>query len=126
MKSVPKLIRRFVGILLCSVLLLMVLNLSLLAAVTARQSANRSPWQTAQDAAEGLRAVQGGYVLDSGIAGELASQDVWAIFLENGTLRAVWQTENLPDSIPLTYTASGIASLTRGYLDGYPTFTGEG
>lgn len=126
MKSLPKLIRRFVGILLCSVLLLMVLNLSLFAAVVARQNANRSPWQTAQDAAEGLRAVHGGYVLDSGIAGELASQDVWAIFLENGTLRAVWQTENLPDSIPLTYTASGIASLTRGYLDGYPTFTGEG
>ena len=31
----------------------------------------------------------------------------------------------LPDTVPLHYTISDIASLTRGYIDGYPTYTGE-
>lgn len=32
----------------------------------------------------------------------------------------------LPDTVPLEYTAPDIANTTRGYIDGYPTFTGEG
>lgn len=31
----------------------------------------------------------------------------------------------MPETVPLSYTLSDIAGLTRGYIDGYPTFTGE-
>lgn len=59
------------------------------------------------------------------VSDELKSLDVWAFFIDNDTLQVVWQTDNLPDAILGKYTASGIAELTRGYIDSYPTFTGE-
>ena len=58
-------------------------------------------------------------------ANELQNTNVWALFIDNATMKVVWQTDNLPETIPMSYTVSDIASLTRGYIDGYPTFTGE-
>lgn len=43
MKSVPKLIRRFVGIMLLSSVLLIILNLALLVIYTLNQAPNSSP-----------------------------------------------------------------------------------
>lgn len=56
---------------------------------------------------------------------ELSEADVWGIFIDNDTKQVVWKTDNLPDTVPTTYTLSDIASLTRGYISDYPTFTGE-
>ena len=55
----------------------------------------------------------------------LSGENAWAIYIDNDTLEVKWHTENLPDTVPLHYTISDIASLTRGYIDGYPTYTGE-
>ncbi|MCM1119612.1 MAG: HAMP domain-containing histidine kinase [bacterium] len=125
MKSVPKLIRRFVSIMLLSSVLLIILNVTLLGIYTLNQSPNSYPWQTAQEIAERLSHSERGYVLGDDIALELQKANVWAIFIDNRALNVVWRTDNLPESVPLSYTASDIASLTRGYIDGYPTFTGE-
>lgn len=126
MKSVPKLIRRYVGILLLSCVLLLVLNVVLLAVVTARQSPNAYPWKHAEEVAGAIQRTENGeYELPDTVVSELKNSDVWAIFIDNETKQVKWQTANLPETIPLTYTLSDIASLTRGYLDGYPTFTGE-
>lgn len=125
MKSVPKLIRRFVGILLVSSVLLIFLNLVLLAVFTAKQVSNSSPWITAMEAAEAIEETENGYIMSEDMTAELAENDIWAVFIDNSTLKAVWKTGSLPDTVPLEYTASGIANLTRGYIDGYPTFTGE-
>ena len=125
MKSVPKLIRRFVGIMLLSSLLLLILNFALLGIYTMNQASNGSPWITAQEVADELSQNENGYVLGEDTAMELQNADVWAIFIDNGTMKAVWRTENLPETVPMSYTVSDIASLTRGYIDGYPTFTGE-
>ena len=54
MKSVPKLIRRFVGIMLLSSVLLIILNLALLVIYTLNQAPNSSPWMTAQKVADNL------------------------------------------------------------------------
>lgn len=54
MKSVPKLIHRFVGILLLSSILLILLNVVLLVAFTLRQMPNAQPWQTAEEVADAL------------------------------------------------------------------------
>lgn len=124
MKSVPKLIRRFVGILLFSALLLIILNILLFMIITLRQKPNAYPWHTAQEAAQKLQVLDGRYRLPDDLADTLVSQDIWAIFIENETRQAVWQTKNLPDGIPSSYTLSDIAGLTRGYLCGCPTFTG--
>ena len=126
MKSVPKLIRRYVGILLFSCLLLLVLNFVLLIIFTARQAPNSYPWKTAKKAADALlRTDDGGYALPDEVSLELENSDTWAIFIDNETKQVKWQTADLPETIPLTYTLSDVANLTRGYIDGYPTFTGE-
>lgn len=125
MKSVPKLIRRFVGIMLLSSMLLIILNFALLVIYTLNQSPNSSPWTTAQEVADNLSQDGNGYVLTEETAIELQNTNVWAIFIDNRAMKVVWQTDNLPETVPMSYTVSDIASLTRGYIDGYPTFTGE-
>lgn len=124
MKSVPKLIRRFVGILLFSALLLIALNILLFVLITLRQKPNASPWHTAAEAAQKLQAYDGRYSLPEDLADTLAAQNIWAVFIEDDTKQTVWQTDNLPEGIPSSYTLSDISALTRGYLCDYPVFTG--
>ena len=125
MKSVPKLIRCFVGIMLLSSVLLIILNFALLGTYMLNQAPNGSPWTTAQKVADNLLQDGNGYVLTEDTEIELQNTNVWAIFIDNATMKVVWQTDNLPETVPMSYTVSNIASLTRGYIDGYPTFTGE-
>lgn len=126
MKSVPKLIRRCIGILLFSCILLLVFNIALLAAFVADQAPNIHPWKTAEETAEALqRTGEDSYRLSESVSDELQSSHVWAVFIDNETMQVKWQTENVPKTIPVSYTLSDIAGLTRGYIDGYPTFTGE-
>ena len=124
MKSVPKLIRRFVGLMLLSSILLIFLNFVLLAVYTLSQVSNGHPWTTAQEVADNLLQDDNGYVLSEDTTLALQKANVWALFIDNETMKVVWQTDNLPETIPMSYSVSDIAGLTRGYIDGYPTFTG--
>lgn len=124
MKSIPKLIRRFVGVLLFSSILLIFLNVVLLVIITYHQMPNASPWNTAEETAAAIKYTDNGYALPEDISTDLTSQGIWAILIDNDTLNVVWHTEGLPDTIPTKYTIADISSLTRGYIDGYPTFTG--
>lgn len=125
MKDIAKLIRRFVGILLLSTVLVIVLNIVLLAVISTSQTSSGSPWTTAQEAAEALQETETGYALSGETADRLSRENAWAIYIDNATLTVKWHTDPLPDTVPLQYTASDIARLTRGYIDGYPTYTGE-
>lgn len=125
MKSIPKLIRCFVGIMLLSSGLLIILNFALLVICALNQAPNSSPWMTAQNVADNLLQDGNEYVLTEDTEIELKNTNVWAIFIDNATMNVVWQTDNLPETVPMSYTVSDIASFTRGYIDGYPTFTGE-
>lgn len=126
MKSIPKLIRRFLGILLLSTVLFLVLNIGFLVAFTMRHTPNSRPWSAAQEAADAMTETDGVWNISPEMEQKLQSEQVWAVYIDNGTEQALWHSENLPEEIPLQYTASQIASLTRGYLNGYPTFTGAG
>ena len=125
MKDITKLIRRFVGILLLSTILVIVLNIIILAVISTSQTANGRPWTTAKKTAEALQETETGYILSGDISDQLNRENAWAIYIDNDTLEVKWHTENLPDTVPLQYTISDIASLTRGYIDRYPTYTGE-
>lgn len=125
MKSVLKLIRRFVGIMLLSSALLIIINFILLFIITVRQATNSQPWQTAKEVADNLFQNDNEYILPENLALELKKTDTWAIFIDNTTMNVVWHTDDLPETIPMSYSISDIARLTRGYIDGYPTFTGE-
>lgn len=125
MKSVPKLIRRFVSILLLSFVLLIILNIILLVLLLTSTRPNSYPWKTAKEIADKLSQGDEGYVLPKEAAIELENSAAWAIFIDNATMQVAWQTDNLPDTVPMSYSISDIARLTRGYINGYPTFTGE-
>lgn len=123
MKSLPRLIRRYISILIFSGVLLLILNLILLWAFVANQASNAQPWKMAQEVAAALqRTADGGCRLPEETALGLEEARVWAVFIDNGTSQVLWSTANLPESIPMSYTLSDIAGLTRGYVDGYPTF----
>lgn len=126
MKSIPKLIRRFVGIMTLSIILLVMLNVVFFAAVFVRNTSTFSPWDMADHVAAALQKTADGYVLSDGVMAKLKEQNAWAIFISDDTRQVVWQTDNIPGSIPMQYTLSDITGLTRGYIDGYPTFTGGG
>lgn len=124
MKSVSKLIQRFAVILLCSILLFVGVNIFLLYLAMRQQVPNASPWRIAEETAQSMHVEDGSYSLPKNLSDALIAQDIWGIFISNDTMHTVWQTDNLPDNIPSSYTPSAIASLTRGYLGDYPTFTG--
>ena len=126
MKSIPKLIKRFVGILMLSSFLILVMNFIILAIIAATQAPNGSPWTRAEQAAKSIKKTEQGYVMPDTMIEELNTQNVWALYIDNATGDCVWHSDNLPYTVPLEYTVSEIATLTRGYIDGYPTFTGEG
>lgn len=125
MKSVPRLIHRFVGILLLSILLLIVLNVTFWAVVFVRNITKDSAWETAAQTAAALRKADRHYVLPDSVDAGLRARHIWAVLIDEDTHQVVWQTDDLPDRIPRQYTLSDIAELTRGYIDGYPTFTGK-
>lgn len=125
MNSVTKFAKRFVGILTLGTVLVLIMNVVIVGMLTINYSSNGSPWTAAKEAAANLRQTKKGYELSEEMSVRLETDHVWAIFIDNTTLRVVWHTDNLPDSIPMTYTVSDIAGLTRGYIDGYPTFSGE-
>lgn len=82
MKDITKLIRRFVGILLLSTVLVIVLNIIILAAISASQTANGRPWTTAKETAEALQKTETGYILSGDmterLSGENAKMD-WSL-----------------------------------------------
>lgn len=125
MKSVPKLIRHFANILILSAMLVIALNILLVYIFTSKQLPNGSPWLLADETAKALKHNKNGYILSGNIARKLEKYNAWAFYINNGTMQVTWHTKNLPASVPLSYTVSGISNLTRGYINGYPAFTGE-
>ena len=125
MKSIPKLIRRFVGIMTLSIILLVIMNITFFAIVFVRNTSTFSPWDMADHAAAALQLTDGGYSISDDVMAKLKEENAWAVLIDNDTRQVVWQTDNLPANIPMQYTLSDIAELTRGYVDGYPAFTGE-
>ncbi|WP_167958236.1 sensor histidine kinase [Anaerosporobacter faecicola] len=125
MKSVPKLIRRYVGLLLLSSLMLLLLNAVVFAIIASKQLSNGSPWVTAAETAKALQSTEQGIVLSKESTTQLQEAHAWAILIDNTTLQVVWKSDHLPNCVPLSYTASSISNVTRGYIAGYPTFTGE-
>ena len=93
MKSVPKLIKRFVGILMLSSLLILVINFAVLAIITATQAPNGSPWTTAEQAAESMEKSEQGYKMSDEMIEELNAQNVWAVYIDNATGECVWHSD---------------------------------
>lgn len=125
MKSVPKLIHRFFLIMFLGIFLFLFVNLAILYFLFSGHSSNSSPWTTARETAQDLSLTSNGYILSEPMWKELEEANAWAMLIDEETKTIVWHTPNLPHDLPQTYNLSSIALLTRGYLNGFPTFTGE-
>lgn len=127
MKSVPKLIRRFVGVLLLSSFLILFANFVIYAIIVTSQSPDKdhSPYKIATETGKDLKRSSGSYTLSEKMSRKLQENGAWALLIDNETSQVVWHTSNLPNSIPMSYTLHDIADLTQGYIDGYPTYTGQ-
>ena len=60
MKSVTKLISRFVGILMLSTILLFLVNLTIFLIIGSKQAANSGPWTISSQIAAGLSQTENG------------------------------------------------------------------
>ena len=125
MKSVTKLICRFVGILMLSTILLFLVNLTIFLIIGSKQAANSGPWTISSQIAAGLSQTENGIVLSPEMTELLKEEQAWAMYIDNDTLSVLWHTQDLPENIPLQYNIAGIASLTRSYIEGFPTFPSE-
>lgn len=125
MKSVPKLIQRFVGILMISSVLILILNLVLLLVVGASQTASGSPYTTAKEIGAALQRTEDGYVCDAALSERLEQSDFWALCIDDATHQVVWSSDNLPDEIPRQFSLADVSRLTLGYVKDYPTYAGE-
>ena len=110
MKNMWRLIRRFVFILLTSIILLFVLNIVLLIKYTYNEANNRGGWQSAEEIGEEITGTKaGGYQLSAYGMEILRELDAWGILIEDETGDVVWKSDNLPPDIPLHYSAAEIS-----------------
>ncbi len=119
-----KLINRFVVVLLSSSLAILIINMALFAIIFSKYL-EPTPWSTAKDVANSINETENGYELSETLYDKLNSDNAWGFYIDNNTLEIVWHTDNLPTTIALSYNASEIASIAKGYLREYPTFVAE-
>ncbi|WP_195609321.1 sensor histidine kinase [Mediterraneibacter glycyrrhizinilyticus] len=123
-KSILKLVSRFVMIIVCSLLVLFVLNICLFIGVSFQGVASGGGWQVTEElTAELQENGDGTYFVSERGKQILAERDAWAVLVQDGTGDVVWYSENLPAEIPLHYTAAQISADTLGYIEDYPTTT---
>ena len=125
MIGISKLIRRCIGVLSLGTLFMLALNMLFLLIVFSKMAANASPWTRAEEIAQALLQENGRYVLPKTEAQRLYAEHIWAVLIDNQMLQVQWHTKNLPKEVPLSYTASQIAELTRGYIGESPAYTAE-
>ncbi|MCM1257962.1 MAG: HAMP domain-containing histidine kinase [Roseburia sp.] len=124
MKSIPKLIRRFLGILMISFILIFILNIVLLVVSTIDRTASGGPYTLANEIGAALKKNEEGYELDQTSLETLEKENIWAICIDDATHQVVWRTKNTPDTIPQSYSLSDISNLTMGYIQDCATYAG--
>jgi len=124
MKSIMKLIKRFVITLIFSLAALLILNIILLFTVVQPDTESSGGWKAAARVAECLsQQPDGGYELTEEGKIMLEQRGCWAVLIQDGTGDVIWHSENLPEEIQLHYSAAEISWYTRGYVADYPTTT---
>ncbi len=124
MKSVMKLMKRFVITLILSLIVVLVLNIVLMVTLIMNNSESAGGWRAASEMKEYLTpGKEGGYELSEEGKEMLKQLGCWAVLIQDGTGDVIWHSENLPPEIPLHYSAAEISWYTRGYIEDYPTTT---
>lgn len=120
MKSMMKILLRYVLSAAGVALILLVINFIVLVTWTI-QNSNIVPTDYAiSDLAKGLRKSEVGYTLSEEANETIKKHFQWAMLLDQEG-NVIWE-ENLPPDLPLKYSLSDVASFTRWYLNDYPVY----
>jgi signal transduction histidine kinase len=118
MKSMTKVLVRYVASAAGVALILLVLNLVVALAWVIQASGDVKTYYRVSEIADGLTKQSDGYAFSEIGQAAMNGRFQWAMLLnEDGAV--IW-SQNLPDDVKRTYTISEVASFTRWYLEDYP------
>jgi signal transduction histidine kinase len=119
MKSMVKILFRYVLSAAGVALILLIINFALLAAWTVQTSKIAAPKEySIVQIASGLTRSGGVYTLSESAGREIEKRYQWAMLLDNAG-NVIW-SKNLPGDVPLHYSVAEVASFVRWYLNDYP------
>lgn len=120
MKSVMKILSRYVLSAAGVALILLIINFAVLAAWAVQNSRIEQKDYSVSQLADGLTKSGGIYKLSESARNTIEKRFQWAMLLDdNGNI--IW-SKNLPGDVPLKYTISDVAVFTRWYLNDYPVY----
>jgi len=120
MKSMMKILSRYVLSAAGVALTLLIINFALLATWTAQSGKTVQRNNNIAQIADSLvRAEDGSYLLSKDAGTSIEKNCQWAMLIDDGSGRVLWSL-NLPSDVPESYTVSEVAGFTRWYLNGYP------
>jgi signal transduction histidine kinase len=121
MKSMMKILLRYVASAAGVALILMVLNLTVLAVWIIYSGRVMGTEHHISEIANSLSKKNGGYELSQAGRKAMDERYQWAMLLDdNGAV--IW-SKSLPGDVPLKFTVPEVASFTRWYLNDYPVYT---
>lgn len=118
MKSIMKILSRYVLSAVGIALILLIINFSMLAAWTVQSSSIDRKDNSISQLSDGLTFENDAYKLTENVSNAIMAKYQWAMLINNDG-RVAWSL-NLPGDIPLKYTVSDVAGFTRWYLKDYP------
>ncbi|MCQ1528293.1 sensor histidine kinase [Lutispora saccharofermentans] len=120
MKSMMKILTRYVLSATGVTLILLVINFAALAAWTVQAGKIAQKDYSVSQLADSLTKSDSVYTLSESLKNKIKKQNQWAMLLsDDGNVS--W-SENLPSDVPLKYSVSDVAGFTRWYLNGYPVY----
>lgn len=119
MKSMMKILVRYVLSAAGVALILLAVNFAALVAWTAQSVKTGQKKYDVAQIADSLVWSGGGYTLPEASESKINKSNQWAILIDNDSGSVIWNM-NLPSDVPQSYTVSDVASFTRWYLSGYP------
>ncbi|MEA5049460.1 MAG: HAMP domain-containing sensor histidine kinase [Eubacteriales bacterium] len=118
MKSMMKILTRYVLSAAGVALVLLIVNFAVFVAWTVQSGRVVQKDDHVSQLSDNLTESGGVYTLSESARETIEQRYQWAMLLnENGSV--IW-SKNLPDDLPLKYSVSDVARFTRWYLDGYP------
>ncbi|WHH56919.1 HAMP domain-containing sensor histidine kinase [Petroclostridium sp. X23] len=120
MKSMMKILTRYVLSAAGVTLILLVINFAVLVAWTVQSGKIAQKDYSVSQLANGLTRSNGVFTLSESVKSEIEKKNQWAMLLnDNGNV--IWN-KNVPSDVPLTYSISDVACFTRWYLNDYPVY----
>lgn len=118
MKGITKIITRYLLSAGGIVILLLTINFIILFSWIAYSSQYSNAKYNIVEISEGLKKVNNNFILSDESSSLITSKFKWAMLLDDYG-KVIWSI-NLPKDVPLSYTASDVASFTKWYLNDYP------